>query len=152
MPLFGSTGDFHGTMEGMRGLVVDYCGVLDGAEEDRRRWRKLLAAVRAEGIATAILSNDPGGPAAAPIRAWQEAGLVDNVVLSGEVGVEKPEREIFRITAEKMDLDICDLVLVDDSILNVCGAVESGLIGVYYQQFDRAVIEIQGLFDIEGEF
>ncbi|PZO97862.1 MAG: HAD family hydrolase, partial [Corynebacterium urealyticum] len=26
----------------MRGLVVDHNGVLDGAEEDRRRWRKLL--------------------------------------------------------------------------------------------------------------
>ena len=142
----------RGTMGTMRGLVVDYCGVLDGAEEDRRRWRKFLAAVRAEDIATAILSNDPGGPGAAPIREWQEAGYVDHIVLSGEVGAEKPEQEIFDITAEKMELSRNELILVDDSILNVRGAVESGLVGVYYQQFDRAVIELQGLLGIEGEY
>ncbi|AHI03704.1 HAD family hydrolase [Corynebacterium falsenii DSM 44353] len=136
----------------MRGLVVDYCGVLDGAEEDRRRWRKLLTAARAEGISTAILSNDPGGEGAAPIRQWQENGYVDTVVLSGEVGAEKPSEEVFAITAEKLDLPQNDLVLVDDSIVNVRGAVDAGLIGVYYQQFDRAVVEITGLFGLEGEF
>lgn len=136
----------------MRGLVVDYCGVLDGAEEDRRRWRKLLSAARAEGIATAILSNDPGGAGAAPIRTWLEGGYVDAVVLSGEVGAEKPSEEIFRITADRLDLSQQDLVLVDDNILNIRGAVDAGLIGIYYQQFDRAVVEITGVFGLEGEF
>lgn len=141
-----------GTIEPMRGLVVDYCGVLDGAEEDRRRWRKLLTAAKAEGIATAILSNDPGGAGAAPIRTWLEGGYVDAVVLSGEVGAEKPDKKIFDITAERLELPVNDLVLVDDNILNVRGAVDAGMIGVYYQQFDRAVVEITGLFGIEGEF
>lgn len=136
----------------MRGLVVDYCGVLDGAEEDRRRWRKLLSAARAEGIATAILSNDPGGAGAAPIGTWLEGGYVDAVVLSGEVGAEKPSEEIFRITADRLDLPQQDLVLVDDNILNIRGAVDAGLIGIYYQQFDRAVVEITGVFELEGEF
>lgn len=136
----------------MRGLVVDYCGVLDGAEEDRRRWRKLLSAARAEGIATAILSNDPGGAGAAPIRTWLEGGYVDAVVLSGEVGAEKPSEEIFRITADRLDLPQQDLVLVDDNILNIRGAVDAGLIGIYYQAFDRAVVEITGVFELEGEF
>ena len=136
----------------MRGLVVDYCGVLDGAEEDRRRWRKLLSAARAEGIATAILSNDPGGAGAAPIRTWLEGGYVDAVVLSGEVGAEKPSEEIFRITADRLDLPQQDLVLVADNILNIRGAGDAGLIGIYYQQFDRAVVEITGVFELEGEF
>ncbi|KAB1504162.1 HAD-IA family hydrolase [Corynebacterium sp. 320] len=136
----------------MRALIVDYCGVLDGAEEDRRRWRKLLTAARTEGLGTAILSNDPGGDAAAPIRQWQEAGYVDHVILSGEVGAEKPSEEIFTITADRLELNRKDLVLVDDNIVNIRGAVEAGLVGVYYQQFDRAVVEIQGLFGLEGEF
>ena len=46
----------------MRGLIVDYCGVLDGPEEDQARWRSLLSAARNNGVATAVLSNDPGGP------------------------------------------------------------------------------------------
>lgn len=136
----------------MRGLVVDYCGVLDGAEEDRRRWRKLLAAVKEEGLATAILSNDPGGPGADPIRAWQQQGLVDHVILSGEVGAEKPSPEIFSIVGDKLDLPVRDLVLVDDSILNIRGAVDAGMIGIFYQQFDRAIVEITGVLGLEGEF
>ena len=31
----------------MQGLILDYAGVLDGDDEDVRRWQELLAAVRA---------------------------------------------------------------------------------------------------------
>lgn len=136
----------------MRGLIVDYFGVLDGAEEDQRRWRNLFAAARKNGVGTAILSNDEGGPASEPIREWEFRGVVDAVLLSGEIGVEKPDQEAFRIAADSLELPMNDCVLIDDSILNVREAVEAGLVGVYYQQFDRAIVEIQNLFDIEGEF
>ena len=136
----------------MRGLIVDYAGVLDGADEDQRRWRTLLAAARKNGVGTAVLSNDPGGLAAAPIRELETQGVVDKVLLSGEIGAEKPETEAFQAAADALDLPMRDCVLDDDSILNVRGAVENGLVGVYYQQFDRAVVEIVGLFGLEGEF
>lgn len=136
----------------MRGLIVDYVGVLDGTEEDQRRWRHLLAAAKREGVATAILSNDPGGPGADPIRQWQQDDFVDAVVLSGEIDAEKPSPEAFQAAADAIDLPMRDCVLVDDSILNIRAAVEAGLVGVFYQQFDRAVVEISGLFGLEGEF
>ncbi|BAU95146.1 hypothetical protein N24_0884 [Corynebacterium suranareeae] len=136
----------------MRGLIVDYAGVLDGTDEDQRRWRNLLAAAKKNGVGTAVLSNDPGGIGAAAIRDLETNGVVDKVLLSGEIGVEKPEEAAFQAAADAIDLPMRDCVLVDDSILNVRGAVEAGLVGVYYQQFDRAVVEIVGLFGLEGEF
>lgn len=136
----------------MRGLIVDYVGVLDGTEEDQKRWRDLFAAAKANGVATAILSNDPGGPGAEHIREWEFRGVVDAVLLSGEIGAEKPEEAAFAAAAAAIDLPMNDCVMVDDSILNVRGAVEAGLVGVLYQVFDRAVIEICSIFDIEGEF
>lgn len=136
----------------MRGLIVDYCGVLDLNEEDARRWRTLFAAARKNNVGTAILSNDPGGPGADHIREWEFNGTVDAVVLSGEVGHDKPDPRAFASAADAIGLAMNDCVLVDDSILNVRAAVEAGLVGVYYQQFDRAVVEIAGLFNIEGEF
>ena len=51
-----------------------------------------------------------------------------------------------------MDLSVKDLVLVDDSILNIRGAVDAGMIGIFYQQFDRAIVEITGVLGLEGEF
>lgn len=139
-------------MKSVRGLIVDYMGVLDEPQEEQRRWRNLLSAAKREGVAIAILSNDPGGPGADPIRQWQEQGYVDAVILSGEIDAEKPSVDAFQAAADVIDLPMRDCVLVDDSILNIRAAVEAGLVGVFYQQFDRAVVEIAGLFDLEGEF
>lgn len=136
----------------MRGLFVDYVGVLDGTEEDQKRWRTLFAAARENGVGTAILSNDPGGPAAEPIREWEYRGIVDAVLLSGEIGAEKPEEAAFEAAANALELPMNDCVLVDDNVLNVRAAVESGLVGVLFSNFDRTVVEIVNLFDIEGEF
>lgn len=136
----------------MEGLIVDYVGVLDVDDEDARRWQELLKAVRAHGIATAILSNDPGGPDADEIREWEFRGHVDAVVLSGEIGAEKPETAAFQAAADAIDVPLDQCAMIDDNIVNVRGAVESGLIGILHTAFDRTVVEIQSLFDIEGEF
>ncbi len=136
----------------MRGLIVDYVGVLDGTDEDQARWAKLLDAAHLNGVSISILSNDPGGKAADPIYEWQRRGLVDHVLLSGEIDAEKPSTESFDKAIEAMGLIPSECVLVDDSILNIRAAIEHGLIGVFYQQFDRAVVEIQGLLDLSGEF
>lgn len=136
----------------MRGLVVDYVGVLDGTEEDVRRWRSLFAAAKENGVATAILSNDPGGPGAEHIREWEYKGIVDAVILSGEIGSEKPELGAFQAAADALELPINDCVMVDDNILNVRAAVDFGMVGMLYSVFDRTSIEIQAVFDIDGEF
>lgn len=136
----------------MRGLIIDYCGVLDGTEEDQARWRKLLVEARANGVALAVLSNDPGGSAADPIRELETSGLVDAVNLSGEIGHEKPSVEAFDIAAQSIGLPARDCVFVDDSIMNIHAAVSHGMVGVFYQQFDRAVVEIAGLLGLEGEY
>ncbi|MFH0412121.1 HAD family hydrolase [Corynebacterium sp. L4756] len=136
----------------MRGLIVDYVGVLDGPDEDVKRWQTLLSAAKANGVDLAILSNDPGGPAAEPIREWEYKGLVDAVILSGEVGAEKPDRAAFQAAADALELPLSDCVMIDDNILNIRAAVENGMVGMLYTVFDRTSVEIQAVFDLEGEF
>ena len=136
----------------MRGLIVDFVGVLDGPEEEVKRWQELLAAVRSAGVATSILSNDPGGAGAEPLREWEYRGHVDAVVLSGEIGAEKPEKAAFQAAADAMELPLNDCVMIDDNIMNVRGAVDNGLIGILHTAFERSSVEIQAIFDIEGEF
>ncbi|MDY3127486.1 MAG: HAD-IA family hydrolase [Corynebacterium sp.] len=136
----------------MRGLVVDFVGVLDGPAEDMRRWHELLAAAKTNGVAIAILSNDPGGPGAEHIREWEYRGEVDAVILSGEIGTEKPEKEAFQAAADALELPLNDCVMVDDDILNIRAAVDFGMVGMYYTAFERTSVEIQAVFDIEGEF
>lgn len=136
----------------MRGLIVDFIGVLDAPAEDVPRWQKLFAALREQDVKLGILSNDPGGPAAEPIREWEFKGIVDAVVLSGEIGVEKPSREAFRAAADALGLPLSDCVMVDDNVYNVRASVEAGMIGIMHTAFDRTVVEIKSIFDTEGEF
>lgn len=136
----------------MQGLIVDYVGVLDVEGEDAARWRALLAELKKHEVATAVLSNDPGGSGADVIREWEFRGDVDAVVLSGEIGVEKPEPAAFQAAADAIGVNLDECVLIDDDIFNVRGAVEAGLIGILHTAFDRTVVEIQTLFGIEGEF
>lgn len=137
----------------MQGLIIDYAGVLDQDPEDQKRWRTLIAAVRERGVATAILSNEEaGGEAAERIREWEFRGDVDAVVLSGEIGAEKPERAAFQAAADALDVVLNDAVMIDDDIMNVRAAVEYGMIGILHTAFDRSSVEIQSIFEIEGEF
>ena len=137
----------------MQGLVLDYAGVLDVDSEDQGRWQALIAAVKDKGVATGILSNeDAEGEVAEKIREWEFRGDVDAVVLSGEVGVDKPERGAFQAGVDALDVSLNDCVMVDDDIMNVRAAVEYGMIGILHTAFERTAVEIQSLFEIEGEF
>lgn len=132
----------------MRGLIVDYFGVLDGTEEDRQGWRELLASIGENDVTLAILSNEPQGPGADRVRqdaAWYG---IDTVVLSGDTGVEKPEPRAFENAADALGLGPRECVLVDDAIENVHGAVQIGMIGVFYQAFERQAVELRSLFGI----
>lgn len=136
----------------MRGLIVDYVGVLDGPEEEVKRWKTLLREVKARDVSIAILSNDDGGPGAEPIREWEYRGDVNAVILSGDIGAEKPEKAAFDAAADALDLPLSDCVFVDDDVMNIRASIDLGLLGLLYTSFDRTGVEVQAVFDIEGEF
>ena len=133
----------------MRGLIVDYFGVLDGTEEDRENWRLILNGARTNDVRLAVLSNEPEGPGADRVRQDAHEFGIDHVVLSGVAGVEKPDPEAFLEAARLLELEPRECVMVDDAIENVLGAVQIGMIGVFYQVFDRAAVEIRGLLGLD---
>ena len=62
-------------------------------------------------------------------------------------------REVEAIAAaDAIGVDLNDCVMIDDDIMNVRGAVENGMIGILHTAIDRTAVEIQSLFDVEGEF
>lgn len=137
----------------MEGLIIDYAGVLDMGTEDQQRWQALIEAVKANDVSVAILSNEKAeGETADAIREWEFRGVVDAVVLSGEIGAEKPELTAFQAAADAVGQELGDCVMIDDDIMNVRAAVEYGMIGILHTAFERTAVEIQSLFDIEGEF
>jgi putative hydrolase of the HAD superfamily len=95
------------------------------------------------GIKTALLSNSWGN--SYPRAGWDE--LFDTVVISGEVGMRKPEPEIFHYTLKLLDVAPNEAVFVDDFPPNVEAAVALGLVGVNHVSYEDTLSDLEALFD-----
>jgi epoxide hydrolase-like predicted phosphatase len=104
----------------------------------------LVRRAKHAGLRTALLSNSWGN--SYPREGWEQ--MFDAVVISGEVGMRKPEPEIFAHTAQLLDLPAQACVLVDDLPGNVAGAVAVGMVGVRHETYDRTADELEALFGV----
>jgi len=108
----------------------------------------MVEAVRrakAAGIRTALLSNSWG-------LDYDRTGwdaLFDAVVISGEVGMRKPEPEIYRLAAAKLGVAETACVFVDDLAPNIRGAVAVGMVGVHHLSVEATIDELTTLLAIE---
>ncbi|MDT8911558.1 HAD-IA family hydrolase [Amycolatopsis sp. PS_44_ISF1] len=125
----------------LKGLLVDYAGVL--TDPEAHLLYDYLREARARGTRTALVSNAAG--AGASMKA-ELAGYFDALVFSGEVGVAKPDREIYLIAAERIGLAAASCVFVDDAARNVRGAAEAGLVGVHHVTVAATLGELTALF------
>lgn len=105
----------------------------------------LVRRVRDHGIRTALLSNSWGD--FYPRHLWD--GMFDDVVISHEVGMRKPEPRIFHLTIERMAMAPGEIAFVDDMDVNIRAAAEIGLIGVHHRSYDETRGELEALFGID---
>ena len=95
------------------------------------------------GLRTVLLSNSWGDHY--PEELWN--GLFDAVVISGRVGMRKPEERIFRHACDLVGLSPAECVMVDDLPHNVRGAVAAGMVGVLHRSAAQTLVELEALFD-----
>jgi len=95
------------------------------------------------GVRTALLSNSWGDHY--PDELWD--GLFDAVVISGRVGMRKPDPEIFQHTVQLLGLEPGECVMVDDLPHNIRAAVAAGMVGVLHTNVDSTRGELEVLFD-----
>lgn len=119
--------------------------------------RDVLAAVRARGFRIAIITNGPPGLQRSKIAATGLEPLVDAIVVSGEHGVEKPEREIFGIALGMLGLEAPDALHIgDNQVADVEGAQRAGLKAVWVDRVgaaptctpDAVVTDLGGVLDL----
>lgn len=117
-----------------------------------RELAETVAVLRARGVRTAILSNDPGGPAGRWIsKEFGSGRLVDAVLLSGDLGVAKPDAASYRAAVDRLGLTPGECVFVDDLRINVRGAVDAGLVGVHHEDPLATIGELAVLFGIDDD-
>jgi len=64
---------------------------------------------------------------------WHFEDAFDDMIISAEVGLVKPEPRIFRMAVEQLGVEASQAVFVDDMQRNIKGARSVGLVGIHFQ-------------------
>lgn len=68
----------------------------------------------------------------------EQAELFDAVVLSSDIGMIKPNPDIFEFTASKLGVLPEECIMIDDLLINIEGARQVGMKGVVYSTVEQA--------------
>lgn len=101
-----------------------------------------LRAARAAEIRTGLISNSMG---AGRYDRDSFPELFDGVVISGDVGLHKPQPEIFLLGCERVGLDPGECVFVDDLKENCAGAEAVGMTAMLHRGAETTIPELERL-------
>jgi epoxide hydrolase-like predicted phosphatase len=132
-----------------KGGSVDAQGLVKRMFAGARADTRMIDAVRRareSGLKTALLSNSWGNRESYEFEHFD--ALFDAVVISGEVGLRKPDPEIYALAARDVGVPAEQCVFVDDIAANVRGAVAAGMVGVHHTDTDVTLDELETLLGI----
>jgi epoxide hydrolase-like predicted phosphatase len=105
-----------------------------------------VAAARAHGFKTALLSNSWS------LRHYPRArfdGIFDTTVISGEVGLRKPDPAIYRLATERLGVEARECVFVDDHPGHLEAAQEEGMTTVLHRAPAQTIAELRVLLGVD---
>ena len=107
----------------------------------------MIGAVRAAhagGVKTGLISNSWG------LGIYDRApiDLFDGTVISGDVGLHKPQPEIYTLACERLGVEPGDCVFVDDLRENITGAEAVGMTAILHRDPAETVAQLEDLFGL----
>jgi putative hydrolase of the HAD superfamily len=140
---------YEQTIAQLLGVTAD--GLLGRALADLRPRPEVLDLVRrarAAGVPVGVLSNSWGSGKYDPYKGYDLTDNFDAVVISDEVGLRKPDPEIYLRTAAEMGVAAEECVFVDDTAANLPAAEKLGMAVVHFEDPAAGVTEIERLLGI----
>lgn len=111
--------------------------VLEESEKPNEPLLDFVAELHAN-YKTAVLSNVNKGVLEHKLPAEVLTSHFDTLVLSGELGVAKPDPRIYHIAAEKLGVGLEECVFIDDKEAFCEAARAVGMRAVCYKHFEQA--------------
>ncbi len=122
--------DFHAKFFG--GDEVDYA-MIEEIDALRPQYR------------TAILSNAWDDLRGLLFERWKIAYAFDEIFISAEMGVSKPDPKIYKMVLEALDLPAEETIFIDDFLHNIEAARKLGMHGIHFQDAGEAMKELRTL-------
>lgn len=133
--------EYSGTPVDPEGLVTR---MFSGLVLEESMFAAVESARRA-GLKTGLLSNSWGTGLYPHERLAQ---VFDVSVISGEVGLRKPDPAIFELTVGRLGVPAAGCVFVDDHPGHLASAAEAGMTTVLHREPNRTIAELEELFGI----
>lgn len=127
------------------GRAIDPQGLKQRLFADISSDAAMIAAIkraRAAGVKTVLVSNSWGGR---DYPAEILDATFDALVISGEVGLRKPEPEMYHFAADKAGVACEECVFVDDFKVNIDGAHAVGMTGVLHRDANETIPRLEEL-------
>jgi HAD superfamily hydrolase (TIGR01509 family) len=94
-------------------------------------------------VRTGLISNSWGAGLSYDTSMLDE--LFDGIVISGDVGMHKPEPEIFLLGAERIGVPAAECAFVDDLRENCAGAEAVGMTAILHRGADSTLPRLEEL-------
>ncbi|MDO8552668.1 MAG: HAD-IA family hydrolase [bacterium] len=129
----------------IKAVVFDYFGVIELFEGSiNSELVSYFPKLKALGLKTGIFSN-ANSLLRTRLNEFGLEDLPDALVLSGEIGYQKPHKEAFRVLFEKLELRPEEVVFIDDSAENLAKANEIGYVPILFKDNEQVKGELQKL-------
>jgi putative hydrolase of the HAD superfamily len=104
----------------------------------------LIADVKAAGLGLALLSNAPSAfGRLVETEAWTKQFA--HLLFSGDLGIAKPDAEIWAALLDRLGAQAPDCVFFDDRQVNIDGATAAGLHGRLWRSAEQARSDLSAL-------
>ncbi len=111
----------------------------------------LLRALRSQGLWIGIVSNHVAREQERKLRSLRLRDLVDALIVSGEVGVNKPDPRIFRVALSHAGVPPGSAVMVGDSWEDdVLGARAAGIRAVWFHRGGGPARRAEGVSELRS--
>jgi 2-haloacid dehalogenase len=129
--------------EAVEMLVAEHPEKRELIEAFHRRWPEMLAGeipgsvavladLRAAGVRLVALSNWSAEMFPVALERFDFLAWFEGIVISGDVGVNKPDRRIFEHLAQRFGVVPQQAVFIDDSAANIDTATELGFCALQF--------------------
>jgi len=104
---------------------------------------KILENLKRNNYRLIALTNWSAETFPIAIKKYKFLKLFEGIVVSGEIKMLKPFKEIYDFTLKKYNLDPKECVFIDDRLENIQGAVRCGINGIQFQSHEKLINELK---------
>jgi len=125
----------------LKAIYPAYEGLIEAYD---RRWEEMLGEeyfentrvleeLKEKGYSIYALTNWSAEKFPIAVNKYNFLSLFDDIVVSGEIGMKKPDRDIFEYFLNKQGVNPERIVFIDDTAANIHTAEQLGMNTIHYQ-------------------